>query len=189
MLPLNSDAILDLSLLFDESLSVAPREADEEVLRLFDRHAAPLLRYVASFGLRADESEDIVQEAFLALFRHLRLGRSRRNLTGWLFQVAHNLALKRRRRMQRRATTPWDPAIHERIDPAPNPETQLAWRQRRLRLAPVIHALPARDRRCLLLRAEGLRYREIALTLGMSLGAVAKSLARSMSRLVNADRG
>ncbi len=82
MLPLNPDSTLDLSLLSDESLPIAPREAGEEVLQLFDRHAAPLLRYAASFGLRADESEDIVQEVFLALFRHLRLGRSRRNLGG-----------------------------------------------------------------------------------------------------------
>jgi RNA polymerase sigma-70 factor (ECF subfamily) len=189
MLPLNPDSILDLSLLSDESLSVAPREADEEVLRLFDRHAVALLRYVRSFGLRADESEDIVQEVFLALFRHLRLGRSRSHLTGWLFQVAHNLALKQRRRVQQRATDSWDAAIHERIDPAASPETQLVHRQRRTRWASVIRALPTRDRRCLLLRAEGLRYREIARTLGMSLGGVAKSLARSMTRLVNADRG
>ena len=48
---------------------------------------------------------------------------------------------------------------------------------------------PDRDRRCLLLRAEGLRYRDIAGTLGMSLGGVAKSLARSIARLVNVDRG
>jgi RNA polymerase sigma-70 factor (ECF subfamily) len=189
MLPLNPDSILELSLLSDESLPVAPREAHEEVLLLFDRHAVALLRYVASFGLRADESEDVVQDVFLALFRHLCLDRSRRNLTGWVFQVAHNLALKQRRRIERRASASWDAALHERVDPAGNPETQLAQRQRRLRLAPVIHALPARDRRCLLLRAEGLRYREIAHTLGMSLGGVAKSLARSMTRLVNADRG
>jgi hypothetical protein len=52
MLPLNSDSWLDLSLLSDDSLSVAPRQADEEVFRLFDRHAAPLLRYVASFRRR-----------------------------------------------------------------------------------------------------------------------------------------
>ena len=133
MLPLSPDSTLDLSLLSDESLPIAPREAGEEVLLLFDRHAAPLLRYTTSFGLRADESEDIVQDVFLALFRHLRLGRSRRNLTGWLCQVAHNLALKQRRRTQRRATASWDPALHERIDPAANPEAQLSQLQRRLR--------------------------------------------------------
>jgi RNA polymerase sigma-70 factor (ECF subfamily) len=172
MLPLNPDSVLDLSLLSAERQRVVPRAADEEVLLLFDRCASSLLRYVASFGLPADEAEDVVQEVFLALFRHLRLDRSRRNLTGWLFRVAHNLALKRRKRLQRRTTVPWDDAVHAPVDPAP-----------------VIQALPPRDRRCLLLRAEGLRYRDIADTLGMSLGGVAKSLARSVRRLLNADKG
>jgi RNA polymerase sigma-70 factor, ECF subfamily len=189
MLPLNPDSVLDLSLLSAERPCVAPRAADEEVLLLFDRCAASLLRYVASFGLPADQAEDVVQEVFLALFRHLRLERSRRNLTGWLFRVAHNLALKRRKRLQRRASVPWDAAVHAPIDPAPNPEARLAGRERQRRLASVVQALPPRDRRCLLLRAEGLRYRDIAGTLGMSLGGVAKSLARSVRRLVNADRG
>jgi RNA polymerase sigma-70 factor (ECF subfamily) len=126
---------------------------------------------------------------FLALFRHLRLGRSRQNLAGWLFQVAHNLALKQRKRIRHRATAPWDDVLHGRADPSPNPEVQLAQQQRQRRLTPVIQALPARDRRCLMLRAEGLRYREIATALGMSLGGVAKSLTRSFGRLMNADRG
>lgn len=189
MLPLNPDSVLDLSLLSVESVAAVPRAADEEVLLLFDRCASSLLRYVVSFGLSVQEAEDVVQEVFLALFRHLRLERSRLNLTGWLFQVAHNLALKQRRRMQRRPTASWDDRVHRYVDPAPNPEVRLAQRQRRARLAPVVQALPPRDRRCLLLRAEGLRYRDIGAIVGMSLGGVAKSLARSVTRLVNADRG
>ena len=189
MLPLNPDSVLDLSLLPVESVAAVPRAADEEVLLLFDRCAPSLVRYVISFGLSVQEAEDVVQEVFLALFRHLRLDRSRRNLTGWLFQVAHNLALKQRRRMQRCLTTAWDDSVHQYADPALNPEMLLAQRERRERLAPVVQALPPRDRRCLLLRAEGLRYRDIAEIVGISLGGVAKSLARSVTRLVNADRG
>lgn len=189
MLPLNRDSVFDLSLLAVESPSVAPRAAEDEVLFLFERCGPSLLRYVASFCLSAEETEDVVQEVFLALFRHLRLDRSRRNLKGWLFQVAHNLALKQRKRIQRRATAPWDETADWYADPAPSPEVRLVQHERRQRLEPVLQALPARDRHCLFLRAEGLRYRDIAETLGMSLGAVAKSLARSITRLVNADRG
>ena len=69
----------------------------------------------------------------------------------------------------------------------PSQEQQLVSRERQRRLLAVFHALPERDRRCLSLRAEGLRYREIADTLGMSLGGVAKSLSRSMARIVHAD--
>jgi len=46
--------------------------------------------------------------------------------------------------------------------------------------------LPEQSRRCLFLRAEGLRYREIAQVLDMSLGAVSLSLARSLARIARA---
>jgi RNA polymerase sigma-70 factor (ECF subfamily) len=54
-----------------------------------------------------------------------------------------------------------------------------------MRLLAVVRALPERDRQCLFLRAEGLRYREIAEALGMSLGAVAASLSRSLGKLAS----
>jgi RNA polymerase sigma-70 factor (ECF subfamily) len=190
MTPSTVDAIVELFL--PGSVATAPDEAppiEGTVLALFDRWAPALQRYVASFGLGAEESEDIVQDAFLALFRHLRLGRSSSNLKGWLFQVAHNRALKQRGKARHRQahTCSDDDAAEKCIDPAPDPETQLAERERRQRLTSVVRALPERDRRCLSLRAEGLRYRDIAAVLGVSLGAVAKSLTRAMARLASAD--
>jgi RNA polymerase sigma-70 factor (ECF subfamily) len=162
-----------------------------EVLGLFDECAPRLRRYVGSFGLSVETTEDVVQEVFLQLFRHLQLGRSRANLRGWIFQVGHNLALKQRARMTRRHKTEstWDGSLDDLlIDPGFDPEQQLAEDRRGRRLRSVLQALPERDRRCLYLRAEGLRYRDIARTLDISLGSVAKSLTRAMARLMSADK-
>jgi len=52
----------------------------------------------------------------------------------------------------------------------------------------VVQALPSNDQACLRLRAEGLRYREIAEIVGISLGSVSNSLARSLERLERMDR-
>ena len=133
--------------------------------------------------------EEIIQEVFLALFRHLRMSRSRKNLRGWIFRVEHNLALKQRHMNQRwHNAAAADPAVLERrIDPSPNPEEAAWFAQRRFRLLSVASALPEGDRCCLRLRAEGLRYREIAAVLGISLGAVSLSLTRSLERLFRAD--
>ncbi|HET9566938.1 MAG TPA: RNA polymerase sigma factor [Vicinamibacterales bacterium] len=164
----------------------------EEVLHLFDECAPGLRRYVGAFGLTAEVTEDVVQEVFLQLFRHLRLGRSRANLRGWIFRVGHNQALKHREKAARRHRWEgtWDVRLVDRvIDPAANPEQQLADDRRVRRLRAVVRALPERDRQCLFLRAEGLGYRDIAKTLNISLGGVAKSLARTMTRLTNADGG
>jgi RNA polymerase sigma-70 factor, ECF subfamily len=56
------------------------------------------------------------------------------------------------------------------------------------RLQAALHALPLDDQLCLRLRSEGLRYREIAKIVGMSLGSVSASLSRSLARLEQADR-
>jgi len=164
----------------------------DEVLQLFDECAPRLRRYVASFGLGAEATDDVVQEVFLQLFRHLRSGRSRVNLRGWIFQVGHNLSLKQRERTARRQRTEgtWDASVADAVpDDAANPEERLAGDRLTRRLRSVVRALPERDRQCLFLRAEGLRYRDIARALDISLGSVAKSLTRAMTRLTNAVKG
>jgi RNA polymerase sigma-70 factor (ECF subfamily) len=166
------------------------RAAQEEVLFLFDACALGLRRYVGSFGLGEVATDDILQDVFLSLFRHLSLGRPRHNLKGWLFRVAHNLALKHRQKTARRLRTEgeWNATLVDHvIDPAADPEQQLSDGRRRLRLRKVLRAMPERDRQCMYLRTEGLCYRDIARTLGISLGSVAKSLTRALARLTNAD--
>jgi RNA polymerase sigma-70 factor, ECF subfamily len=166
-------------------------EAETEVIQLFDEYRGRLLRYVLSIGLTAAHGEEIVQDVFLALFRHLRLGRPKDNLRGWIFRVAHNLALKNRMSEQTRPDrVEFDEVVAAaQVDLRPNPEQQLASGQRQARLMAAMRALPERDQYCLHLRAEGLRYREIAEILEMSLGAVSMSLSRSLARLERADRG
>jgi len=161
----------------------------EEVVGLFDQLRDRLLRYVISLGLAVQDGEDIVQEVFLSLFQHLQQGRSRENLQAWTFRVAHNQALKRRTQARTGAqqlggegASPADLVL----DPHPGPEDQFASSQRRRRVMAVVTALPETDRRCLILRAEGLRYREIAEVLDISLGAVSLSLERSLTRLARA---
>ena len=75
-------------------VSTAAVQAD--VLELFDAAAPSLRRYVRSCGVTPEAAEDVVQEAFLALFRHLCGGGARHNLRGWLMQVSYRLALRHR---------------------------------------------------------------------------------------------
>ncbi len=185
------DSAIDLSISarVDTAIPAAQSEAEieTEVVVLFDQFRNRLLRYVLSIGVHARDGEDIIQEVFLSLFRHLRLGKSRANLRGWIFRVAHNLALKHRNSKARQQAD-WDSRLAEsQLDPATNPEEQFSDSERQRKLLAIVRALPDQDQWCLYMRAEGLRYREIADALGMSLGSVSNSLARSIARLARAD--
>lgn len=159
-----------------------------DVLSLFDECSGGLHRYVVAFGLAPASAEDVVQETFLALFRHLVLGRRQDHLRGWIYCVARNLALKQRRRTSRWAHGDATRLLATRSDDGPGPEERMVERQRREQLRAVARALPERDRRCLYLRAEGLNYREIARALNVSLGSVSKSLTRAFARLAHSER-
>jgi RNA polymerase sigma-70 factor (ECF subfamily) len=158
---------------------------EPEILRLYDSLRFPLLRYSISFGISVADGEDIIQETFLALFDHLRKGRSRENLRGWVFRVIHNLALKRRRLHKSRSAliSIEEYRPEEYLSGELNPEQLAILGERQAQLLRIYKALSGNDRLCLQLRAEGLTYREIAHVVGISLGAVSNSLGRSLSRL------
>jgi len=167
-----------------------PSPLEEEVVALFEQLRTPILRYLLSFRISVPDAEEVLQEVFLALFQHLRQGKPRANLQGWVFRVAHNSALKRRLRSRRHADRfSCIPDLSGMTsDPGPDPEESLAISQRQQRLLAVVRALPEQEQCCLFLRAEGLRYREIAEVLGISLGSVAASLEKSLSRLTRAEQ-
>jgi RNA polymerase sigma-70 factor, ECF subfamily len=157
---------------------------ENDVAGFFDQFRDPLLRYMWNCGLPVQEGEEVVQDVFLSLFQHLGRGKPLDNVRGWLFRVAHNQALRRHYRRRRAAEVGTDAIAGEvSIDPAPNPEDLAGKSQTRKRLLAIVAALPEQDRRCLFLRASGLRYREIAGILDMSLGAVSLSLAKTLARI------
>jgi len=166
-----------------------PSQIGEEVVELFEQLRTPLLRYLMTLGLNVQDGEEVIQEVFLALFQHLKKGKRGDNLRGWIFRVAHNLALKQFRSTKskiERASVPIDEVQAEFVSPAAKPEEMLERSHSEERIQAVIRALPEQDRRCLYLRAEGLRYREIAEALGVSLGSVANSLERAIGKLSRA---
>src|ERR1700683_3011429 len=135
MPPKDSANALPFSNAGDAALSAKPSEIEHEAMEFCEQFRHPLLRYALSFGISVHDAEEVVQEVFLSLFRHLQLRRSRKNLRGWIFRVAHNLALKQLYTNQRlHAKTIYDWTIAtEQLDPAPGPEEQLSSAQRRHR--------------------------------------------------------
>ena len=166
-----------------------PSRLEEDVVALFDQLRIPILRYLISMSVPPPDAEEIGQETFLLLFRHLRQGKSRANLQGWVFKVAHHLALKHRARARRHLDRFTEIANLGELagEITPGPEERLDGIERQVRLLAVVRAMPEQDQCCLSLRAEGLRYRDIAEVLGISLGSVANCLERALSRLARAD--
>jgi RNA polymerase sigma-70 factor, ECF subfamily len=153
-----------------------------EATTLYRELRKPLLRYLVCLGLSADEAQDVVQDAFLSLQRHLAAGGSQENIRSWLFRVAHNQARNRQSRYDRRFSVPLDPEIDTILDEA-TPERALLEKEKFRRLANAIGQLTQSERECLLLRAGGLRYREIGEVLGIPTSTVGDTVERAIKKL------
>jgi RNA polymerase sigma-70 factor (ECF subfamily) len=170
-----------------EQAGFADREeqARERTVGLFLALREPLAYYLASLGADQAEAEEVVQEAFLRLFRHLAAGAPDNNLRGWVFRVAQNLVRDRRRGWHHRHVDRLEdrPDAAKASDPGATPEERLLQNERLSLVRTAFGALPERQRRCLHLRAQGLRYREIAEVLGVSLTTVADLVRDGLARL------
>src|ERR1700730_5379033 len=82
-----------------------------EAAMLYRELRKPLLRYLVCLGISADEAQDVVQDAFLSLHRHLAADGSRENIRSWLFRVAHNAARNRQNRYERRFAAPLEDGL------------------------------------------------------------------------------
>ena len=155
---------------------------NREATTLFGELRKPLLRYLACLGLSPDEAQDVVQDAFLSLHRHLTAGGSQKNIRSWLFRVAHNQARNHQTSYHRRFGDPLGPSTELPPDEA-TPERALLEKEKFQRLSVAIRTLTESERECLLLRATGLRYREIGEVLGIATSTVADTVDRAIKKL------
>jgi RNA polymerase sigma-70 factor (ECF subfamily) len=153
-----------------------------EATILYNELRKPLLRYLASIGLSRDEAQDVVQDAFVALERHLAAGGSDHNLRSWLYRVAHNEARNRQKSYSRRFAVPLEGAVDAVADRA-TPEQAVLQKEKFRQLVAAVRLLSVEERECLLLRSEGLRYREIAEVLGMATSTVGDIVERAIRKL------
>jgi RNA polymerase sigma-70 factor (ECF subfamily) len=153
-----------------------------EVTTLYRELRKPLLRYLVCLGLTSDEAQDVVQDAFLSLQRHLASNGTQENIRGWLFRVAHNQARNRQTSYHRRFGEPLDGEMDFLAGDA-TPEQRVLEKEKFRHLAAAIRLLTESERECLLLRAGGLRYREIGEVLGIATSTVADTVERGIKKL------
>jgi RNA polymerase sigma-70 factor (ECF subfamily) len=154
----------------------------DQVAQLFEEARDDVYRYLLSLGLYPPQAQEGTQEVFLRLYTTLKKGEEIQNPRGWIFRVAHNLGLKIRARQS--SQVPYDPELESKLaGTVLDPEQGAIEREQSLRFHQAVERLSEQQRRCLLLRLEGLRYPEIGSVLGISPSAVGEFLRRAISRL------
>jgi len=155
---------------------------------LCERHSDQIYRYARALLANETDAEDATQEVLLRLWRHLpRLNPF--NLKAWLMQTTRCYCLDQiRRRSHRAAPLPLEEGVleHQPDEFAVNPSLAADSGLRLEQARDVLLRLPENLRSVFLLyEVNGLRYREIANTLGIPINTVRVYLFRARERLSN----
>ncbi len=146
--------------------------------------APGLLRFARQSLSQPADAEDAVQECFLRAWRAAAsYDPARAAVSTWLYRILLRLCIDRNRRTGLRRFLGLE-AAPEPVDDTPDTETDLSARQELRRTQEAMRHLPDRQRQALLLRAvAGQTTAEIAVTLGISPGAVEQLLVRARAGL------
>lgn len=172
---------------------------DEELMRqlaagrqealgpLYGRYAGRLFALAAQSLDRAT-AEEIVQEVFLAVWRHAAaFAPARGTFKAWVFQIAHYRILNELRRRSRQPQLEDDPEggrMAQSPDPAPGPDEVVAGEERDAEVRGAVEELPAGQRRAVELAFfDGLTHEQVASTLHVPLGTAKTRIRTGLQRL------
>ena len=157
-------------------------DAERIVTELFTSSYSATVRYAAHRCGSLDLAEDLVQEAFGALYVRLREGNRIREPLAWVTKTVHNKICRAWNKTQQQAEQSIPRAELEAL---PQPADAFGGNRDTARphLEGFLSRLSPREREVILLRAQGLRYREIASQLGISGNSVGTLLLRAMRKM------
>jgi RNA polymerase sigma-70 factor (ECF subfamily) len=153
---------------------------------VFDRHAdAAFSLAYRMCGARA-RAEDVVQEAFLSLWRSgARYDRVRGSVRSWILSVVHNRAIDSlRRELAKESRDVHDERLAESVPSVGLVETEVERRDDAHRVRSALADLPADQRRVIeLAYFGGFTHTEIAQMLGLPAGTVKGRMRLGLTKL------
>ncbi|QXD15347.1 RNA polymerase sigma-70 factor [Rhodocaloribacter litoris] len=172
----------------DVELARRIHRGDRQGFRLFfERYHAFLLHYLERMGVPPDVAEDLVQQAFLAVWERRAQIDPSRSLRAFLFRIGHNRALNHFRDSRRLS---YEAELPELPDPAPGADRRTDATFLRARLHEAVGRLPERRRAVFeLCFLQGLTYREAAEVLDISPKTVENQMAQALRHLRSALAG
>jgi RNA polymerase sigma-70 factor (ECF subfamily) len=165
----------------DHQLMERVAEGDSHAFRLLvERHTRSLNAHAARMLRNQSEAEEVVQEAFIRLWKQAPNYRPDAKLRTFLHGIAHNLCIDRLR-----ARRPQDDVALELLTATGDrPSGGIAERQRSAQVQAEVAALPERQRAALsLVHFEELSNIEAAALLNVSVEALESLLARGRRTL------
>ena len=178
----------DLRALADEELMERVHDGEVRAFEVvFDRHATAAFSLAYRMSGRRAAAEDIVQEAFLSLWRSSRAyDPARGSVRSWVLSVVHNRAIDALRRQGARDRDVPDDGIAERLSSPDRTDAEAERRDDARRVRTALDELPPDQRRVIELAFfGGFTHTQIAEMLDLPPGTVKGSMRLGLTKMRN----
>ena len=179
----------DLRALADEALMQLVQRGDPRAFELvYDRHSGAAFSLAYRMVGRGNVAEDVVQEAFLSIWRSgARYERARGSVRTWVLGIVHHRAIDQLRRSsvhdKRRAS---DEGLEERLESGERTDNEVARREEAASIRSAMDALPADQSHVIeLAYFGGFTHTEIAGILEAPVGTVKGRMRLGLEKLRN----
>jgi len=158
---------------------------DQQAYReLFYLFYQPLLRFANAFVRSHELSEEIVSDVFIRIWERRSQLQEIENLTVYLYVSTRNTALKYLLRHQKQASIGLDELQVELESSYSNPEQILLTAELINRVSRAVNELPPRCKMVYkLIREDGLKYKEVAEILNISIKTIDNQLAIALKKI------
>jgi RNA polymerase sigma-70 factor (ECF subfamily) len=153
------------------------------VVRHYEREHIALRRFLLLTGVNDAVAQEIVQETFLRLHNHLAKTPENANIRAWLYRVARNLAWNEHASAREKHAAPLKGDWASLRRDENSPEAIFLQNEREGRIRQAMARLSRAQRECLALRTRGMKYREIAEVLQISVASVGENVQRGLEKL------
>lgn len=153
--------------------------------KLVERYQGRILRFflMQTGGNQAD-SDDLAQETFIKVWRHMDSLQQFSNFSVWIYRIAYHVFLDYTR--QNMPTADMDDELIPEQDSMPDAASELSKAERSKVIRQVLNHLPEQERICIVLYyLQELSIKEIAQITSYSEGAVKSHLSRGREKLRN----
>ena len=155
--------------------------SQKEFKLLFDNNFEQLRDYVYFMCGNIEQAEDVAQEAFMKLWEK-RTEIKRETVLSYLFRIAHNIFINQTRHAKLSFNFQNQNKTAE-IDNS-SPEYELELKEFDIQLQNALASLPEKIRVTFLMnRVDGLKYKEIAERLGVSIKTIEKRIQKAVNQL------
>lgn len=162
-----------------------PKTQNDAFQKLLSDYQRPLYNHIRNIVLNHDDADDVLQNTFIKVFRHLKTFKGESKLFSWMYRIATNEAITFiNLKAKRNGTT--SEAMQTKIVDNLKADDHFDGNEIQLKLQKAISLLPEKQQLVFKMRYfEEIKYEDMSEILGTSVGALKASYHHAVKKIEN----